>query len=152
MGTHAAHMLCDLIVTGQHADANLYSPQRGKQLTAGAPKLIMDQFNVGKHWLLDSVKPLAQKVSTHAPRVADLAPGEARIIRAKGHNVAAFRDPGGKLHCVDAKCTHLGCTVGFNNAERSWDCPCHGSRFTVDGDILHGPATDPLPQLDIEDM
>jgi Rieske Fe-S protein len=54
--------------------------------------------------------------------------------------VAAFRDQSGVLHTVSATCTHLGCLVSFNNAEQSWDCPCHGSRFDVDGRVLHGPA------------
>ena len=179
MGTHAAHMLKDLITRGTHADAALYSPQRGAQLTAGAPKLVMDQINVGKHvrgprarmiiphtsflypplwplalllappqWFLDGVKPLLRRGGPSA-----LAPGEARVVHVKGHNVAAYRDEAGVLHARSATCTHLGCTVGFNNAERSWDCPCHGSRFTIDGEILHGPATDPLPPVaDVEDL
>ncbi len=146
-GTHAAHMLASLITTGAHADADLYSPQRRAQLTAGAPKLVMDQVNVGKHWFLDAAKPLVRS----SP--AKLGPGEAKVANVKGRNVAAYRDTDGKLHALGATCTHLGCTVGWNNAEKSWDCPCHGSRFSVDGDILHGPATDPLPRLaDIEDM
>jgi Rieske Fe-S protein len=49
------------------------------------------------------------------------------------------------VHSVSARCTHLGCIVSWNNAERSWDCPCHGSRFGVDGDVLQGPAVKPLP-------
>jgi glycine/D-amino acid oxidase-like deaminating enzyme len=60
--------------------------------------------------------------------------------------VRADRDTTGRLHAVSATCTHLGCTVAFNDAEGSWDCPCHGSRFDPDGSVLHGPATQPLPE------
>ena len=57
---------------------------------------------------------------------------------------AAYRDDDGELHAVSARCTHLGCTVRFNDAERSWDCPCHGSRFDLTGKVLEGPAVHDL--------
>ncbi|MGH2808642.1 MAG: Rieske 2Fe-2S domain-containing protein, partial [Actinomycetota bacterium] len=59
-------------------------------------------------------------------------------------NLAAYRDGDGELHVVSAICTHLGCIVSFNIAEKSWDCPCHGSRFAPDGTVLQGPAVKPL--------
>ena len=61
-----------------------------------------------------------------------------------------YRDPQGTLHAVSSVCTHLGCLVKFNNAEKTWDCPCHGSRFGVDGAVLDGPATRPLAKKTIE--
>ena len=73
-----------------------------------------------------------------------LTPGEAAIVKIDGHNVAAYRDPQGKVHAVSAACTHLGCLVGWNENDRSWDCPCHGSRFAFDGAVIHGPAVKPL--------
>jgi Rieske Fe-S protein len=60
-----------------------------------------------------------------------------------------YRDEAGTLHAVSATCTHLGCIVAFNDAERAWECPCHGSRFAVDGSVLHGPATKPLEPRDL---
>ena len=74
----------------------------------------------------------------------DLQPGEGAVVRVDGDAVAAFRDDGGAVRAVSAVCTHLGCLVNFNPAERTWDCPCHGSRFTVDGAVIEGPATDDL--------
>jgi Rieske Fe-S protein len=76
-----------------------------------------------------------------------LAPGEAAVLRRGIAPVAAYRDTGGKLHELVAACTHLGCPVTWNDAETTWDCPCHGSRFGIEGDVLQGPATRPLRKL-----
>ncbi|MFF3215618.1 Rieske 2Fe-2S domain-containing protein [Streptomyces sp. NPDC002886] len=70
------------------------------------------------------------------------------MVRAGGKPCAVHRDDRGGLHAVSAVCTHLGCLVAFNNAERTWECPCHGSRFGIDGAILQGPALEPLEQPD----
>ncbi|WP_425401130.1 Rieske 2Fe-2S domain-containing protein [Aeoliella sp.] len=65
-----------------------------------------------------------------------------------GKKVAAYRDGNGQLHLRSPVCTHLGCFVQWNNAENSWDCPCHGSRFGPEGEILQGPALTPLSRVD----
>ena len=83
--------------------------------------------------------------------MADLRPGESAILEIDGQRTAAFRDEGGMLHAVSATCTHLGCTVAWNDAERSWDCPCHGSRFDPDGAVLQAPATKPLRRLPVSE-
>ena len=78
----------------------------------------------------------------------ELSPGSGGIVRVDGQRVAGFRDERGALHVFGAACTHLGCEVRFNEAERSWDCPCHGSRFdALDGHVLEGPAVSPLPPV-----
>ncbi len=74
----------------------------------------------------------------------ELAPGEGALIKHEGTLVAASRDVDGTLRAVSPVCTHLGCRVGWNAAERTWDCPCHGSRFGCDGKVLEGPATQDL--------
>jgi Rieske Fe-S protein len=66
----------------------------------------------------------------------------------EGRKVAAYRTPEGELRLLDATCTHAGCVVHWNGFERCWDCPCHGSQFSTDGDVLQGPATEPLAHLD----
>ena len=71
---------------------------------------------------------------------SQLAPGEGRVLQVDGEKTAVYRDDAGELHGVSPVCTHMGCLVEFNGAERTWDCPCHGSRFDVDGEVLHGPA------------
>lgn len=78
----------------------------------------------------------------------DLAPGETAVKDKSITPTAAFCDDAGVLHKVSAVCTHLGCTVTWNRAERSWDCPCHGSRFDPDGRVLQGPAVKDLRKID----
>ncbi|HEX2087026.1 MAG TPA: FAD-dependent oxidoreductase [Solirubrobacteraceae bacterium] len=73
-----------------------------------------------------------------------IEPGEGARVKLDGEVVAASRDDDGRLHVVSAACTHMGCRVAWNRAERSWDCPCHGSRFAPDGSVLQGPAVQPL--------
>lgn len=70
---------------------------------------------------------------------------EGAVVTVDGHAVAAFRDDSGDLHARSAICTHFGCLVRWNAAERTWDCPCHGSRFLTSGEVLAGPASRPLP-------
>ena len=65
-----------------------------------------------------------------------------------GEKVAAYRDPSGAVTLRSAICTHMGCVVGWNAAERTWDCPCHGSRFKPTGDVISGPAETPLPKVE----
>jgi glycine/D-amino acid oxidase-like deaminating enzyme/nitrite reductase/ring-hydroxylating ferredoxin subunit len=79
----------------------------------------------------------------------DIAPGEGGVIVRGEEKIAAWRDESGKLHAVSAACTHKGCTVTRNNAERTWDCPCHGSIFAADGSVIHGPARKPLQPADL---
>jgi Rieske Fe-S protein len=57
-----------------------------------------------------------------------------------GKKIGLYRDDEGKIHAVNIVCTHMGCDLAWNAAELSWDCPCHGSRFTIDGEIIEGPA------------
>jgi Rieske Fe-S protein len=65
-------------------------------------------------------------------------------------NVAVYKDKAGKIHACSAVCTHMGCIVRWNNAEDTWDCPCHGSRFSVDGKVIHGPAVKDLKKLKLK--
>jgi nucleotide-binding universal stress UspA family protein/nitrite reductase/ring-hydroxylating ferredoxin subunit len=77
--------------------------------------------------------------------VRELEPGQGGIIEQQGEKLAAFMDAEGELHLTSAKCTHLGCTVAWNPGERTFDCPCHGSRFGPMGEVINGPAQRPLP-------
>ncbi|MGH2918783.1 MAG: (2Fe-2S)-binding protein [Solirubrobacteraceae bacterium] len=85
-----------------------------------------------------------------ATPVSEIAPGEAKVIGADGDRVAAYRDEAGTLHAVSAVCTHRGCVVDWNAVEKTWDCPCHGSRFDYDGHVIQGPAQRELEAKRIE--
>jgi Rieske Fe-S protein len=76
--------------------------------------------------------------------------GAGRVIELHGARVAAYRGPDGAVSVKSARCTHLGCIVAWNSAERSWDCPCHGSRFDPHGRVIAGPAETPLADLPSE--
>lgn len=78
-----------------------------------------------------------------------IAPGEGAVLRDGLRRIAVYRDPHGALHVLSAKCTHLGCAVHWNGAERSWDCPCHASRFDTEGNVLHGPAPTALAKVEL---
>jgi nucleotide-binding universal stress UspA family protein/nitrite reductase/ring-hydroxylating ferredoxin subunit len=82
--------------------------------------------------------------------VDDLRPGEGAIVVFGGRRMAAYRDEEGRVHAVSARCTHLGCTVGWNDGARTWDCPCHGSRYTYGGTVIQGPAERDLAPIEMD--
>lgn len=118
-----------------------------------------DLFDAGRFTPIKSARGAAEEIATMVTALAgdylsggdraelDLAPGSAAIVEVDGDKVAAYRDPGGVLHVLSPVCSHLKCQVHWNAAEISWDCPCHGSRFSPDGSVLEGPALKPLRHL-----
>lgn len=84
--------------------------------------------------------------------LAALAPGDGAVWDIDGDPIAVHKDTGDQIHAVSAICTHLGCTVEFNAADTTWDCPCHGSRFATDGTVIHGPAVDDLATKQLPDL
>jgi Rieske Fe-S protein len=76
--------------------------------------------------------------------VGEIPPGSGALLRRGIHMLAVYRDPRGVVHERSARCPHLGCVVQWNSMEKSWDCPCHGSRFDAGGTVLHGPAVSDL--------
>jgi len=73
------------------------------------------------------------------------------LARLLGYPVAVYRDDDGEMHARSAVCPHMGCLVSWNDGERSWDCPCHGSRFDIDGEVLDTPAVDGLGDVSMPD-
>jgi glycine/D-amino acid oxidase-like deaminating enzyme/nitrite reductase/ring-hydroxylating ferredoxin subunit len=86
----------------------------------------------------------AGPTATPIDDVANLTTGEGGVIEHAGEKLAIWKDEQGTVHAISAKCTHKGCVVTWNNADRTWDCPCHGSIFASDGSVIHGPAVEPL--------
>jgi glycine/D-amino acid oxidase-like deaminating enzyme/nitrite reductase/ring-hydroxylating ferredoxin subunit len=144
-GTLAGRILCDLIGGAESEWAHLYDPAR-LTVRQSAVAFIHDNATVAEHFLVDRAKALASR------NPDALAPGEAGLYTIGGRLAAVRRDPDGTLTALSGRCTHLGCVVAFNPDEDSWDCPCHGSRFGLDGSVLEGPATQPLAPLAIDDV
>ncbi|HLS53190.1 MAG TPA: (2Fe-2S)-binding protein, partial [Tissierellaceae bacterium] len=100
-----------------------------------------------KDFVVENINVAGQLIDGKLSKLPDqikIKPGEGQTFKYKGERIGAFRDDRGKLHFVDTTCTHLGCELNWNSAERSWDCPCHGSRFTYEGKIIQGPAVKDL--------
>ena len=137
-GTVAAELLADRIGGRENESAALFSSTRFKPI-AEAPRFLSENSRVPLHMIGDRIRDRPTR------DIKELEPGEGGIVFKDGSKVAGFRDDAGELHSVSTRCTHLGCQVRWNAAERSWDCPCHASRFDADGAVLNGPAVDPLP-------
>jgi glycine/D-amino acid oxidase-like deaminating enzyme/nitrite reductase/ring-hydroxylating ferredoxin subunit len=135
-GTAAAMILAELATGGDHPWLAMFDATRVKPV-AGAPEFVKENAEVAAH--------LVSGYLSRKPKSYDeIRPGEAAILKIDGDNVAAFRDEAGRVHAVSAVCTHMGCILGWNETDRTWDCPCHGSRFELSGEVLHGPAVRPL--------
>ncbi|MEV4177188.1 FAD-dependent oxidoreductase [Nonomuraea sp. NPDC049709] len=136
--------LLSALITGRELPwAELYDPRRLHPLREAAP-IAKLQAKVARHFIGDRLR------SSHVDSIDDIDPGSGAIVRIGGRRCAVHRDTAGVVHAVSATCTHLGCIVAFNQAEQTWECPCHGSRFGTDGAVLHGPATHPLEPIDLD--
>lgn len=136
-GTLSALIISDRLLGRDNEFSELYRADRLKPRAAAA-SLVSENTETLGHLFWGHLKPVS-----HAS-ARDLAVGEGRIIKQDGEKLAVYRDERGVVHALSAICTHQGCQVAFNAVERSWDCPCHGSRFDVDGTVLDGPAMKPL--------
>lgn len=141
----AALVLRDLITNGKSEYADLYNPNRIKPV-AGFVNFIKHNAGVARDF--------AAKWFPHEELsgFADLAPGEAKVLRYQDQKIALYKDVTGELHALDPICTHLKCEVKWNNAEKSWDCPCHGARYSIDGKVLTGPADHNLAPIEIRTL
>ncbi len=140
-GTIAGMLLTDLVLGRKNPWTKLYDPSR-KKLRA-TPEFIRENINV------------AMQYADWATRgddddFANMPPGSGAVIRRGSKKIAVFKDEQGAIHARSAVCTHLYCIVDWNSAERTWDCPCHGSRFDPYGNVVNGPAITPLPTVDVE--
>jgi len=138
--TIAAPVLADQIAGRDNAYADVFDPNRAT--VRSAPAVAKAQLWVARHMVGDRLTPADTRSA------ADVPAGEARVVRSGLGKIGVYRDEAGVAHGVSLRCTHLGCLLHFNDAERSWDCPCHGSRYDIDGAVLAGPAVDPLERRD----
>jgi glycine/D-amino acid oxidase-like deaminating enzyme/nitrite reductase/ring-hydroxylating ferredoxin subunit len=136
-GTLAAMVLTDAIVGRSNPWSQFYEAKRLKP-RAAARTFAKENGQVALHFVGARLK------RREAPADVELQPNEGRVVRLGRRHVAMYRDEDGAVHSFSARCTHLGCLVEWNTAERTWDCPCHGSRFTTTGAVVEGPAVSPL--------
>ena len=136
MGTLAGMMLADEILDVDNPYHDLYSINRFKPLVGG-PSMI-------KAGIDEAIRFVADRFKTDADDTSEVPLGEGRVLKVDGEQTAVYRDERGVLHNLSPICTHLGCIVNWNTAEKSWDCPCHGGRFTATGEVLEGPPSKDL--------
>lgn len=139
-GTAAAIVMSDNILGKANEYSQLYNSLRVAP-TQSVKEYLLANAGTAKHYAVDHLKRVT------APSSDTLAPGEGGLATDEGRKVAAYRDEEGDLTKVSAVCTHLGCVVSFNTAEKTWDCPCHGSRFDLEGRVISGPAKKDLKRL-----
>lgn len=132
-GTNAALLIRDLILREQSEFAALFSPSRKAKMDPALKKHFSFNAEVAKQLVKG-------KFDKSNDEVKQLRKGEACIVMDGGDRIGVYKDEKGEIHAVDTTCTHLGCETTWNSAEKSWDCPCHGSRFSPQGQVLNGPA------------
>ena len=140
-GTIAGMLLCDLIIGRENPWEALYDPKRVSLRATPVAEMAMHNVDVMMQYAKGYLAPDLGDVD-------DIPRGEGRVIRRGLKKIAAYRDMDGRVHEKSAVCTHLKCIVEWNGMEKTWDCPCHGSRFAPTGEVLNGPAIMALEDAD----
>jgi glycine/D-amino acid oxidase-like deaminating enzyme/nitrite reductase/ring-hydroxylating ferredoxin subunit len=137
-GTLSARIIADLILGIENPYAALFNPARIKPI-AGFTEFVKENADVVYHFLADRLS------SEALASLKEISPGEGRVVDFEGQKLAVYKSANGAIKALNPICTHAGCVVNFNPVEQSWDCPCHGGRFDLDGRVISGP-----PQKDLE--
>ncbi len=138
-GTMSGMILSDLILGKDNPYKELYDSLRATPFAT--VESVKQEVDVTVHWIGDRFKGLLSS------SFSEVAKGEGKLLTIDNEKVAAYRDEHGDVHAVSAVCTHLACIVSWNSGEKSWDCPCHGARFSCDGKVIQGPAVKDLEQV-----
>ncbi|RYF82618.1 MAG: FAD-dependent oxidoreductase [Chitinophagaceae bacterium] len=139
----AAITLTDLITKGKSEFADLFAPGRVKPV-AGFASFVQENADVVKEFVAKRIN--VEKIDG----LSELAHGEAKVVKYEGETVAVYKDENGGIHALNPVCTHAKCIVDWNRAEKTWDCPCHGARYDINGEVLTGPARRSLEKVEIE--
>ncbi|SDN76625.1 FAD-dependent oxidoreductase [Alkalicoccus daliensis] len=142
-GMVAAQVLTDTILEKENEFVSLFDPRRSHLK-------VDDGLTLAKETLDDGTQFVKSHLKRKEEELEQLQNDEGAIIQYDGKKTGAYRDEKGELHLINPVCTHMKCGVEWNNAERSWDCPCHGSRFAVDGEVIEGPALKPLKKIEAD--
>jgi glycine/D-amino acid oxidase-like deaminating enzyme/nitrite reductase/ring-hydroxylating ferredoxin subunit len=132
-GAVAAMIITDQILGRENSWTEFYSPTRFTPVKS-AKGFLAENVNVAKHFAKDYL------TDAHIKPLDAIAPGEGALVKIGGEKVALYRDENYGPIALSPVCPHLKCIVHWNNAEKTWDCPCHGSRFRADGSVIEGPA------------
>ncbi|WP_294200947.1 FAD-dependent oxidoreductase [uncultured Chryseobacterium sp.] len=143
-GTISSRIISDLIINGNSKYENIFNPSRIKPI-AGFTSFVEENAVVAFHFIKD--KLFKEKITS----LHEINEGEAKVVKYEGDSYALYKEATGKVHLVKSTCPHAKCEVRWNSAELSWDCPCHGSRFNINGKILTGPSVMALQKVDPED-
>ncbi|MFH7817808.1 FAD-dependent oxidoreductase [Neobacillus thermocopriae] len=138
-GILAGHLLRDYVLERDNPYMELYSPQRF-HADPDVKSIMTANLDVAKHLIKGKVEFVPKDPD-------DLQAGEGSTVTYEGKRAGAYRDENGKLYVVDTTCTHLGCECEWNEGEKTWDCPCHGSRYSYTGEVIEGPAVKALELL-----
>jgi len=145
-GTLAAMIISSQITGRDNQWAGLYSANR-HQPTKAAGKFLKENLNVAGQMIKDYAGLVVKSSDLDS---VGLKAGEGRIVKYEGKKLAVYKNDANYLEAVSPVCPHMKCIVHWNNAEKSWDCPCHGSRFKTDGTVLEGPAYHPLKKVEVK--
>jgi len=140
-GTLASIMIADAIAERPNPWADLFDPGRAA-VRRGLWEYIKENADYPYYMMRDRF------AGTQGKSLRAVKRGQGKVIEHQDQKVAAYRAPDGVLTMLSATCTHMGCIVRWNDAERTWDCPCHGSRFTTEGQVISGPAEKALPEVE----
>jgi Rieske Fe-S protein len=139
-GTLGAMMATDWVLGRANPWSELFDPGR-KKVRGGLWTYLKENKDYPYYLLRDWIGGAEGK------SVRALKRGQGKILNLDGKKVAAYRDDNGEVSLCSPICTHMKCIVGWNEAERTWDCPCHGSRFKPTGEVISGPAEEPLEKI-----
>jgi glycine/D-amino acid oxidase-like deaminating enzyme/nitrite reductase/ring-hydroxylating ferredoxin subunit len=139
----AARLLSSIVLDKESPYIKLFDPNRIKPV-AGFTNFVKENVDVAKQLIAG----FFTKEKIHA--LADIAPGEGKIVQLEGHTLALYKDEAGQVHALNPRCTHLKCSVSWSLAEKCWECPCHGARYDADGKVLTGPADIDLEKINLQ--
>lgn len=135
----SAALITDLITGKENRYTELFTPSRFK-INPSLKNITVQNAEVAKELISGKIEAVHLKVE-------DLRTDQGSVVKYRGKRAGAYKDSTGVVHLVDTTCSHMGCELNWNEAERSWDCPCHGSRFNYQGAVIEGPATEDLTRL-----
>lgn len=144
-GTISSKIISELILTGNSPYKKLFSPSRITPI-AGFTEFVRETATVVTDFIKD--KLFVEKVSS----LAEINEGEGKVVAYEGESYAIYKEKGGRVHLLKSTCPHAKCEVRWNSAEISWDCPCHGSRFSVNGEVLTAPSVTDLARIREKDL